>query len=82
MFQVQGGTGIAYHENQTVETHAGIDRRAARKKAEHGRGSHERGPYILLRHRDIPDLDQLEVYRKNGGFDAFKKAVTSMSPPK
>ena len=33
--------------------------------------------HILLRHRDIPDLDQLEVYRQNGGFEAFKKAVTT-----
>ncbi len=36
--------------------------------------------YILLRHRDIPDLSQLEVYRQNRGFEAFRKAVTSMTP--
>ncbi len=36
--------------------------------------------YILLRHRDTPHLDQLEVYRKNDGFKAFEKAVTSLSP--
>ncbi|HSG42719.1 MAG TPA: NADH-quinone oxidoreductase subunit NuoF [Anaerolineales bacterium] len=36
--------------------------------------------HILLRHRDIPDIDQLSVYEKNGGFDAFKKAVTNMEP--
>ncbi|MHB0988951.1 MAG: NADH-quinone oxidoreductase subunit NuoF [Bellilinea sp.] len=36
--------------------------------------------YVLLRHRDIPDLDQLKVYLKNGGFDAWKKVVTSMEP--
>lgn len=35
---------------------------------------------IVLRHRDIPDLDNLDVYRQNGGFEAFKKAVTSMKP--
>jgi NADH-quinone oxidoreductase subunit F len=35
--------------------------------------------HILLRHRDIPDLDQLEVYLKHGGFQAFKKAL-SMEP--
>ena len=35
---------------------------------------------ILLRHRDIPDINQLDVYKKNGGFEAFKKAVTSMKP--
>ncbi len=36
--------------------------------------------YILLRHRDITNLDQIEVYRKNGGFDALRKVVTSMDP--
>jgi NADH-quinone oxidoreductase subunit F len=36
--------------------------------------------YILLRHREIPDLDNLEIYRQNGGFKAFQKAVTQMQP--
>jgi len=36
--------------------------------------------HILLRHRDIPDLDQLKVYQKHGGFEAWKKAVTSLEP--
>jgi len=36
--------------------------------------------HILLRHRDIPDLKQLEVYVQNGGFAAFRKAVTEMQP--
>lgn len=36
--------------------------------------------YILLRHRQIPNIDHLEVYRQNGGFEAFRKAVTSMQP--
>ncbi len=36
--------------------------------------------YILLRHRQIPDLDRLEVYMQHGGFEAFKKAVTTMKP--
>src|SRR5512141_1324413 len=35
---------------------------------------------ILLRHRDIPGLDQLDVYRNNEGFEALKKVVTSMQP--
>lgn len=35
---------------------------------------------ILLRHRQIPDLNHLDVYRQHGGFEAFKKAVTSMNP--
>jgi NADH-quinone oxidoreductase subunit F len=42
--------------------------------------------YVLLRHREIPELDKLEVYRQTplgpsgGGFSAFEKAVTSMKP--
>lgn len=36
--------------------------------------------YYLLRHREIKDLDNLKVYRSNGGFDTFKKAVTKMAP--
>jgi NADH-quinone oxidoreductase subunit F len=36
--------------------------------------------YIVLRHRDISDLDQLDVYQKNGGFAAFQNAVTKMKP--
>ena len=35
---------------------------------------------ILLRHRDIPNLHKLDVYRQHGGYEAFKKAVTSMTP--
>ncbi len=37
-------------------------------------------PYVLLRHRDIPDIHTLNVYKKNGGFEAFRKAVTKMKP--
>jgi len=36
--------------------------------------------HLLLRHRDIPDIGKLDVYQKNGGFEAFKKAVTTMKP--
>ena len=36
--------------------------------------------HILLRHRDIPDIHTLDVYKKNGGFEAFIKAVTGMKP--
>jgi NADH-quinone oxidoreductase subunit F len=36
--------------------------------------------HVLLRHRDLPGINQLEVYRNNGGFEAFKKAVTGMKP--
>jgi NADH-quinone oxidoreductase subunit F len=36
--------------------------------------------HILLRHRDIPEIHKLNVYKKNGGFTALKKAVTKMKP--
>ena len=36
--------------------------------------------YILLRHREIPDINKLDVYKKNGGFEAFRNAVTAMKP--
>lgn len=36
--------------------------------------------HILYRHRDIPDIHRLEVYRENGGFSAFEKAVKMMQP--
>ena len=35
---------------------------------------------VLLRHREIPGLNQLEVYREQGGFEAWRKVVTSMQP--
>ncbi len=38
------------------------------------------GEYVLLRHRDIPNIDNIEVYRQNGGFEALQKVVTSMQP--
>ncbi|MFL7869404.1 MAG: NADH-quinone oxidoreductase subunit F, partial [Anaerolineales bacterium] len=38
------------------------------------------GEYILLRHRDIPDIKELDVYQKKGGFEAFKQVVTGMKP--
>ncbi|NMB88641.1 MAG: NADH-quinone oxidoreductase subunit NuoF [Chloroflexi bacterium] len=38
--------------------------------------------HLLLRHREIPDLNQLSVYQKNGGFEAFRKVVTTMEPAK
>ena len=35
---------------------------------------------LLLRHRDIPGIDKLDIYQNNGGFQAFKQAVTKMKP--
>ncbi|GAB4495473.1 MAG: NADH-quinone oxidoreductase subunit NuoF [Anaerolineales bacterium] len=36
--------------------------------------------YILLRHREIPDLHRLEVYQQHGGFEALKTAVSHLTP--
>lgn len=36
--------------------------------------------YILLRHRDISDIKNIEVYKKNGGFAGLQKAVSTMQP--
>src|SRR5512138_3157011 len=36
--------------------------------------------HILLRHREIQDIGKLDVYQKNGGFEAFKNVVTKMQP--
>ncbi len=38
------------------------------------------GAYVLLRHRDIPDIKEFKVYQANGGFEAFKQVVTNMKP--
>jgi NADH-quinone oxidoreductase subunit F len=36
--------------------------------------------FVLLRHRDIPNLKELKTYQENGGFQAFKQVVTSKEP--
>ncbi len=36
--------------------------------------------HVLLRHRDIPEIGNLEVYLEHGGFEAFKTAVTKQTP--
>jgi NADH-quinone oxidoreductase subunit F len=38
------------------------------------------GNYVLLRHRDVPEIDQLDVYREADGFAAYEKAVKTMKP--
>jgi NADH-quinone oxidoreductase subunit F len=35
---------------------------------------------ILLRHREISNLDHLPIYLKNKGFEGFRRAVTGMKP--
>ena len=35
---------------------------------------------FLLRHREIPGLNQLSTYIEHGGFENWKKAVTSLTP--
>jgi NADH-quinone oxidoreductase subunit F len=36
--------------------------------------------YVLLRHREIPDLDNLDIYRQNGGFEALEQVVKELPP--
>jgi NADH-quinone oxidoreductase subunit F len=36
--------------------------------------------HILLRHREIPDINEIDVYKQNGGFKAFEDVVTKMKP--
>ncbi len=36
--------------------------------------------HILLRHREVQNIDQLNVYEQNDGFQAWKKVVTGMKP--
>lgn len=36
--------------------------------------------FILLRHREIAGLNQLKTYISNGGFDTWKRVVTSRKP--
>src|SRR3990170_2190357 len=38
------------------------------------------GKYLLLRHREFPGIKELDEYRRLGGFQAFRRAVTSMQP--
>ncbi len=38
------------------------------------------GHRILLRHRDIPDIGEFDVYTGQGGFETFKRVVTTMEP--
>jgi NADH-quinone oxidoreductase subunit F len=35
--------------------------------------------YVLLRHRQIPELDTFDVYQREGGFEALRKAITQMT---
>jgi NADH-quinone oxidoreductase subunit F len=35
---------------------------------------------ILLRHREIEDINHLKVYQEAGGFEVFKRLVTSVPP--
>src|SRR5512143_3737541 len=35
---------------------------------------------ILLRHEDVPDLRRLEVYERDGGYQAARKAVREIEP--
>ena len=35
---------------------------------------------VLFRHNNTPDMHKLAVYRETGGYEALRKAVTSMEP--
>jgi NADH-quinone oxidoreductase subunit F len=37
-------------------------------------------PHVLLRHRDVPGIDRLNIYKANEGFEGLQKAVTTMKP--
>ncbi|MFN2275053.1 MAG: NADH-quinone oxidoreductase subunit NuoF [Anaerolineales bacterium] len=36
--------------------------------------------HLLLRHRDLEGIDQLGVYRKHGGYEAFEKILKTQTP--
>jgi NADH-quinone oxidoreductase subunit F len=36
--------------------------------------------HILLRHRDIPNIDQLDVYLDHGGFEALREIISNKTP--
>lgn len=40
----------------------------------------DNSPIRLLRHRQIPGLDQLDIYRQHAGFEAWRQAVTQKTP--
>ena len=36
--------------------------------------------YVLIRHRDVENIQNIEVYLANGGYEALKKALKKMQP--
>jgi NADH-quinone oxidoreductase subunit F len=36
--------------------------------------------HVLLRHRDIPNIEDIAVYMAHGGYEAWRKAITTMRP--
>ncbi len=36
--------------------------------------------HVLLRHRDVPNIREIDVYTVYGGYDALRKALIEMSP--
>ena len=36
--------------------------------------------HVVLRHREIPDLHRLDVYKAHGGYEQFRRAATTMAP--
>jgi NADH-quinone oxidoreductase subunit F len=36
--------------------------------------------YLLLRHRDVPDIHKINVYRQHGGYEGLEKAISQLTP--
>jgi NADH-quinone oxidoreductase subunit F len=36
--------------------------------------------HVLLRHRDVPHIEDIAVYIAHGGYEAWRKAITTMRP--
>lgn len=36
--------------------------------------------YLLLRHRDIPNIHKIDIYRQHGGYEGLEKAITQLTP--
>jgi len=45
-----------------------------------GAGNELLDKYVLLRHRDVTDIHEIEVYLAQSGYEAFKQALKEMQP--
>jgi len=37
-------------------------------------------PYVLLKHREVPDMDKLAVYQEQGGYKGLERALKELTP--